>query len=60
MSMDNITTLDTARERRTDRPPPLSDAELIQLRKLLGDSAAIVHRCPVARRALEDAGRGKA
>lgn len=56
--MDNIITLEAARERRADRPPPLSDAELIQLRKLLGDSAAIVHRCPVARMALEEVGRG--
>jgi len=54
---DNITSFDAARERRMDRPPPLSDAELIQLRQLLTDFHAIQSSCPIARRTLEDAGR---
>lgn len=54
---DNITPFNTVRERRADRPLPLSDAELIQLRQLLGDMSVIKASCPIARRALEDAGR---
>jgi len=53
----NITQFDAARERRAVRPPPLSDAELIQLRQLLTDFHAIQSSCPIARRTLEDAGR---
>lgn len=52
----NITQFDAARERRADRPPPLSDAELIQLRKMLTDFSAIQVCCPIARRSLEDTG----
>jgi hypothetical protein len=55
--MDNIITLEAGRGRRIDRPPPLSDAELIQLRALLRDVRTIVHRCPVARMALDEAAR---
>ena len=54
--IDNITQFDATRERRADRPPPLSDVELIQLRKMLTDFHAIQACCPIARRSLEDTG----
>ncbi|WP_155950926.1 hypothetical protein [Rhodanobacter sp. OR87] len=52
----NITQIDAARERRADRPPPLSDAELIQLRRMLSEFSTIRVCCPIAKRAVEDTG----
>lgn len=49
----NILTLDIGRERRKDRPPPLSDEEILRLRALLDNADRITAACPVARRAVE-------
>lgn len=42
--------------RRSTRPPPLTDDEIIQLRKILVNHSVVMTTCPIARRALEDAG----
>lgn len=47
---DNVTPLDFARAARSDRPPPLSDAELLQIRQMLAEHAQIMQTCPIARR----------
>lgn len=49
---DNVVSFDANRS-RGDRPPPLSDAELTQLRTLLKQFALIAHSCPMARRLIE-------
>lgn len=41
---------------RPTRTAPLSDDEIIQLRQLLRTNAVVMTSCPIARRALEDAG----
>jgi len=41
---------------RPTRTAPLSDDEITQLRQLLRTNAVVMTSCPIARRALEDAG----
>lgn len=50
----NVLSLDLSRERRRDRPPPLSDDEIVRLRALLVQTECIAAACPVARRAIEE------
>lgn len=49
-----IVSFDLAR-RCANRPNPLSDEEITAIRALLLDVRTIVHRCPVARMALDEA-----
>lgn len=50
----NVIAWDSTRERRKDRPPPLSDDEIVRLRALLENIDRITSACPVARRAVEE------
>ena len=53
MSGDNVFLLDP-KARRTDRPPPLTEAEVLQLRAMLREFQAIKQSCPMARMLTRD------